>query len=72
MKAYELPVTLSEDGKLDIPAGLAAELPRGETIRVIILVPEMTDSEENELWHNMVAEQFLAGYAESDSVYDTI
>lgn len=30
------------------------------------------DSVEDDLWNRMTAEQFLAGYSESDSVYDTI
>lgn len=63
---------MTEDGKLDIPEELLASLPRGQSLRVIILIPEAPDLDENTLWERLTAEQFSAGFGEADSVYDTI
>ena len=37
-----------------------------------VLYEYLSDEEEDELWNRMVSQQFLAGYAETDSVYDSI
>ena len=71
MKAYEMPVKVSAEGKLELPKSLSALLPREQVVRVIILVPEPTDEEES-LWSRLTAEQFLAGYSEADSIYDKV
>ncbi|RKY65337.1 MAG: hypothetical protein DRP99_00300 [Candidatus Latescibacterota bacterium] len=71
MKAYEIPVKVSAEGKLELPKSLSALLPREQVVRVIILVPEPTDEEES-LWSRLTAEQFLAGYSEADSIYDKV
>jgi hypothetical protein len=72
MKAYELPVKVSSEGKLELPEGLPALLPCGQIVQMIILVPEPTDLEEQEAWSRLTAEQFLAGYNEADAIYDRI
>lgn len=72
MKAYELPVKVTPEGKLELPETLRSLLPRDQVIRLIILIPEPTDSEEQEAWARLAAEQFLGGYSEADSIYDTI
>jgi hypothetical protein len=72
IKAYELPLKLTEEGKFDLPADLAAELPRSELLRVIILIPEPADRRQDAVWDHLTAQEFLAGYSEADSVYDTI
>jgi hypothetical protein len=72
MKAYELPVKVTPEGELELPETLLALLPRDQIIRVIILIPEPTDSKEQDAWARLTAEQFLAGYSEADSIYDTI
>ena len=63
---------MTADGKLEIPEHLLASLPRGQSLRVIILIPEAPDSAESALWARLTSEQFSAGYSEADSVYDTI
>ena len=72
MKAYELPLKLTGEGTLDLPAELVAILPRDEFLRVLILVPEEADSSEEEDWRRLTTEQFFAQFAETDSVYDTL
>jgi hypothetical protein len=70
MKAYEIPVKVAAEGKMELPDALLAVLPRNQTVRVIILVPESADREEDTAWSRLATEQFLAGYSETDSVYD--
>ena len=72
MKAYEIPVKVTPEGKVELPAALLASLPRNQTIRVIILVPEPADQEENAAWPRLTTDQFLAGYSETDSIYDRV
>ena len=72
MKAYEFPTKLTSDGKLELPDKLLKLLPDNQIIRVIILISEPTDMEEQSAWSRLTAEQFLAGYSEADSVYDKI
>ena len=72
IKAYERPLKVTDDGKLELPADLVAELPPGEFLRVIILVPESSGSNRDDAQRRLTAEQFAAGYAESDAIYDAI
>ena len=72
MKAYELPAKVMPDGQLDIPPALTSILPRGEVIRLIVLISEPADVAEQADWSRLTAEQFLAGYSEADSIYDNL
>jgi hypothetical protein len=72
MRAYESSVRIDPEGRLCLPESVAKLLPAGKAARVIILVPDATDTAEEEAWNLMAREQFLAGYAESDAVYDRI
>ncbi|MGH7225627.1 MAG: hypothetical protein ACRELF_20610, partial [Gemmataceae bacterium] len=57
------------DHTLPIPAAVAAELPSGQTVRILVLVP---DSSEDADWARLTTEQFLKGYADSDAIYDQL
>ena len=70
MKAYEIPVEVTKEGKIELPDPLLELLPREQLVRMIILIPEPTDAEEQGAWSRLTAEQFLAGYDEADSIYD--
>jgi hypothetical protein len=50
MKAYELPVRVTPEGNLEIPERLRQTLPAGETVRVIVLVPDPSDADEQSAW----------------------
>ena len=63
---------MTDDGKLELPSDLVSELPRGEYLRVIILVPDVVDPARDAMWNQMTTEQFAAGYAESDAIYDSV
>ncbi|MEK7396615.1 MAG: hypothetical protein AAB116_06730 [Candidatus Poribacteria bacterium] len=71
MKAYEFSAEINADGKIKLPEIILKRIPNDQTIRVIIFISETTD-EEKQMWSEMTAEQFLAGYSESDNIYDTL
>ncbi len=70
MKAYEFPGKVTSDGRLTLPATLLELLPNNQVVRVIVLVSETSDKEESGAWSHLTADQFFAGYAESDAIYD--
>ena len=69
MKALEFESRLEADSSLRVPDALAAQIPREESIRVIVLLPESVDEIE---WRRLTDEQFLSGYSDSDCVYDAV
>jgi len=70
MKTLEFQGQLKPDGTMAVPENIAEQVPAGQTIRVMIVLPE-AESEEKE-WTHMAAAEFLKGYAESDAVYDDL
>ncbi len=70
MKAYEFPVQVSVEGTLELPKVLSEILPRGEVVRLILLVSEPNDLYEQKEWAYLTAKEFFAGYADSDAIYD--
>jgi hypothetical protein len=69
MRAYELPAKITPEGNLELPERLRRLLPAGKA-RVIVLIPDPADSDEQNAWERLTAEQFCAGYAAADAVYD--
>jgi hypothetical protein len=69
MKALEFETTLTPDSSLKVPESLAAQIPKQEAVRVIVLLPESRDDAD---WQQLTYEQFLAGYSEHDSIYDAV
>ncbi|MEG3834421.1 MULTISPECIES: hypothetical protein [Microcoleus] len=73
MKAYEFPAKVTDEGKIEFPDTLLKYLAANQEVRVIVLVQEPTDTEEeNAAWQILAAEQLLAGYSEEDAIYDNI
>lgn len=72
MKAYEFPVKVTSEGKLELPDTLREVLPSNQVVRAIILISEPTDSSEQIAWSHITAEQFFNGYSQADAVYDKI
>jgi hypothetical protein len=72
MRAYEFPIKVTPDGKLELPGALLKLLPDNQVVRVIILISEPMDKEEQADWSRLTVEQFFAGYSEADAVYDRI
>lgn len=72
VKAYECPVKVTADGKLEIPDYLIDLLPPGEIVRLLILVDEHSNEHTASAWSRATAEQFFSGYDDSDSMYDSL
>jgi hypothetical protein len=70
MKAYEFPTRLTPAGSLALPEEIARQLPVDSEVRAIVLVPEASDEEAGTVWSEATARQLLAGYADTDSIYD--
>lgn len=52
-----------------MPSELAAQIPPGQLVRVLLLIPESAEERD---WEQFTAEEFLKGYAESDAIYDPL
>ena len=68
MKAVEFKTKLKHHS-IRIPEKLSSVININKTIRVIILYDDEDIPESND-YRNLVNEQFLEGYSDSDSVYD--
>jgi hypothetical protein len=67
MKAIEFQSQLKSDQTLTVPDSVLDTIPIGQTIRVLILLPESDDDPE---WDRRAAEEFGRGYADTDAIYD--
>ncbi len=72
MKAYEFPVRIMSGGVIRLPADLSEQIPKNRQVRVIVLVSEIEDTNEETEWNRLTTEQFFAGYADKDELYDRI
>ncbi|MBU0486622.1 MAG: hypothetical protein KKD31_01565 [Bacteroidetes bacterium] len=73
MQAIEFPFKLGSDKFIKIPARLEKFFSPKQKVRVIILMEEPEENEENaEDWNNLVSTNFLHGYHENDEVYDKL
>lgn len=71
MTKLEFDATLDADGSLKLPAEVATQLKSVPSFHVLVLVPDDDDKEEED-WKRLGIEQFVKGYADSDSVYDDL
>ena len=69
MKALQFETRLGRDRVLTVPADVAAQVPDGQQVRVILVLDEAGDDDP---WPAVTAEQFLAGYDEADAIYDQL
>ncbi|MGG6239015.1 hypothetical protein ACQ4N7_10275 [Nodosilinea sp. AN01ver1] len=72
MKAYEFAGEVMADGQIKLPETALAQLAGHHAVRVIVLVQDTPEDEENAEWQAMAAEQFLVGYSDADAIYDTL
>lgn len=72
MKAVEFETELL-DNTIKIPENFQLELSlsKDKHVRVIVLIDDLEENEEA-AFKNMVTDQFLKGYDETDSVYDNL
>ncbi len=69
MKVLAFQAQIPCDGILQVPPDIAAQIPDHDRVRVVLLIGEST---EDEAWRTLTADRFLAGYSESDAIYDIL
>lgn len=69
MKALEFKAQVTPDCTLSVPSSVASEVPSGQTVRVLLLIPDSTEDAD---WERLGVTEFLKGYAESDAIYDQL
>ena len=69
MKVVEFQSELRPDHTLSVPASIIERIPPGQTLRVLILVPE---DAEDQAWEQLAAAEFGLGYADGDAIYDQL
>ena len=69
MNAIEFTTELSGVATLQLPADVAAQLPKAGKARVIVLTDEGTEEAE---WQAAAYEQFLRGDSVEDAIYDSL
>ena len=69
MKAVEFTTQLTGSAVIDIPAGIATQLPKTGQARIIVLTGDRTDDAE---WQQGAYQQFLREDPPEDAIYDTL
>lgn len=70
MRGYEFPSRVTAEGTLEVPDEVSKLLSVDAAVRVIVLIGEESTPDEDASWDRLTAEEFLAGYAPADSIYD--
>ncbi len=68
MEAYEFPVKISSDRKIEIPDKYKNNISPNQEVNVIILIKDETEED----WNNLTSKEFFEGYNEKDSIYDKL
>jgi hypothetical protein len=69
MKAVEFQSRLNPDQTLPVPTSVLGAIPIGQPVRVLVLIRE---TEMDQEWERLTAEDFGQGYADTDAVYDQL
>jgi len=69
MKAIEFQSQLNADHTLTVPPSVTAAIAIGQAVRVLVLIPESDIDQE---WEQLAAEDFGQGYAGTDALFDHI
>ena len=70
MKAVEFEGTVTPNGQIAIPAEIARQLPRRESLHVVLQWDAAAD--EDGFWRAQGRQRFEAAYAPEDAVYDQL
>lgn len=65
LKAFEMEVNIGPDGAIHVPADVAAQIPRNQQVKAILLIPDGDPA-----WQVASSKAFLEGYGPDDSIYD--
>jgi hypothetical protein len=70
-KALEFEAWVGADQALHLPPEVAAEIPAGRRVRVLLLVDDTDDEAAKEAaWRRYALERFFEGEEEFDGLYD--
>ena len=69
MNVFDFEASLNQENTITVPANVVQQLKPGQVVRVILLAQE---SEEDQAWKQLAAEEFLKGYEARDSIYDQL
>ena len=69
MKVLEFQTQMPSDGTLKVPPDIACQILGDDRLRVVLVVGA---SSEDEAWRRLTVDRFLAGYSESDAIYDNL
>ena len=69
MKTADFTCELTPNGQIDVPPEIAAQVPRGEQIQVVL---RWGDSEDDASWRMAGRRQFESAYAADDSIYELL
>ena len=70
MNAVEFGSHLATNDKIEVPPEVAAQLPAGTDVRVIVLWG--MDEEEDAEWRKLATKRFAAQYSPEDSCYEQL
>ena len=68
MEAYEFPVKISSDRRVEIPDKYKNNILPNQEVNVIILIKDETEED----WNNLTLKEFFEGYIGKDSIYDKL
>lgn len=69
MKAIEFKAKM-KNRLIRVPKNISANLSEDKEVRVIVLLDEFEENEDSN-FKKLTKEQFLAGYSDSDAIYDS-
>ncbi|MHC1729085.1 MAG: hypothetical protein AB9866_24330 [Syntrophobacteraceae bacterium] len=67
MKAYEYYAEVLPDGHLSTPEELREKIKADAKVRVMLLLED-----DDAVWDKHTVSQFVKGYSEKDSIYDSL
>lgn len=73
MKAHEITAQVTPQGEVSLPEHVRQELPAEGIVRLIVLIDEESGNLTGDRsWNRLTVEQFLSGYDDIDSIYDSV
>jgi len=69
MKAVEFKAKI-KNRLIKVPKNISTDISGDKEVRVIVLIDEFERSEDNS-FKKLSKDQFLAGYSDSDAIYDS-
>ncbi|MGA2712310.1 MAG: hypothetical protein ABSG41_04320 [Bryobacteraceae bacterium] len=72
MKALEFDSQVANHDQIRVPPDVAAQIPEGSVVRVILLVGASADTGDDEGWRQLSLDRFSAAYSDEDAVYEKL